>query len=51
MSDATFTPGYKFNINICIIKDCKNKNKQCDTCIRYSNYIPIEVDINDLPKL
>jgi hypothetical protein len=37
MSDATFTPGYSFNMNICL-KSCKNRDKLCDTCIKFSHF-------------
>ena len=42
MADATFTPGYKFIINFCMKTDCKNKDKQCKLCVRYSEYIKNE---------
>jgi hypothetical protein len=50
MSDATFTPGYKFNINACIGRDCKNRDNMCDTCIKFSNYEPNEIDTNGRKK-
>jgi hypothetical protein len=38
MSDATFTPGYKFNVGICLKEKCKNRDKKCKECIRFSEY-------------
>lgn len=41
MADATFTPGYKFQISLCL-KKCSNRDKKCDDCIRFSEYVPKE---------
>jgi len=48
--------GYKsrpngYNINICMKFDCKNKDKKCGECIRYSMYnINIETKPNNEKK-
>ena len=38
MADATFHPGYKFTVDLCLKFECKNRDIKCTDCHKFSKY-------------
>ena len=46
--------GYKsrtnWQINLCLKKDCKNRNKKCEICIKFSEFVTLASELYEKYK-